>query len=292
MTGFGRSEGTYEGINFRIEIRSVNHRYCDISVRLPEPLTRLEQRIRDAIAANFSRGKFEVSVLHIDSSARRGKTALDFPSLSQYQTCLKELSSIFNTGFHFRSDIGFADLLALKDLFISSEPDYEDTGIDGPLMKILNKSIEELKNMRLKEGRVLYKDIKQRMDNLLSMKKHIEQCIPEAVNEMKRRYISRIKEISGGINADTDRLNQEISILVERMDITEEVVRLSSHLTQLKDKLKSGVVVGRVLDFILQEINREINTIASKASDIRISSAVIDMKAEVERIREQVQNIE
>jgi len=292
MTGFGRGEGTCNGINFRIEIRSVNHRYCDINVKLSEPLMRLEQRIRNAISANFSRGKFEVSVSQIDSPGRYRRTILNLPDLTEYQTGIKELSRIFKIKFHFRSDIGLADIAALKDLFVSSEIDYKNSGIDEQLLKILDKSLKELKKMRLKEGRTLYKDLKQRINNLLYMEKQIEQSMPKAISEIKERYISRIKELSENINIDMYRLNQEIAIMVERMDITEEVVRLNSHLSQLKEKLDMGVVVGRSIDFILQEVNREINTISSKASDIRISGTVVDMKAEVERIREQVQNIE
>jgi len=182
--------------------------------------------------------------------------------------------------------------VALKDLFVYSEIDYKNSGIDEQLLKILDKSLKELKKMRLKEGRTLYKDLKQRINNLLYMEKQIEQSMPKAISEIKERYISRIKELSENINIDMYRLNQEIAIMVERMDITEEVVRLNSHLSQLKEKLDEGVVVGRSIDFILQEVNREINTISSKASDIRISGTVVDMKAEVERIREQVQNIE
>lgn len=292
MTGFGRGEGTYKGINFRIEIRSVNHRYCDINVKLPESLMRLEQSIRNAISTNFSRGKFEVSVSQIDSPERHKRPILNLPDLTEYEAGLKELSRIFNINFHLRSDIGFADMVALKDLFVSSEIDYKNSGVDEQLLNILNKSIEELKKMRLKEGRILYKDLKQRINNLLYMKKQIEQNMPEAISEIKERYISRIKELSESIDIDMGRLNQEIAIMVERMDITEEVVRLNSHLSQLKEKLDNGVVVGRSIDFILQEVNREINTIASKGADIRISGIVIDMKTEVERIREQIQNIE
>ena len=292
MTGFGRSEGNCGGITYRIEVRSVNHRYCDTSVRLPDDHARLEQRVRSAVTHKFSRGKFDVSIVRVDVSLENVSLGLKSSSIRQYHAMLQELSKAFNVSFNIRNDIGLSDMVALKNLLTVSRPDSNDREIDEFVMKIFIKSLEELKKMRLKEGHTIYKDLERRIGRVESTAKRIVRHIPVVVRDMKKRYISRVTELSEIPVSDIERLYREIAIMVERMDITEEVVRVNSHIAQLRNKLEKGGVVGRTLDFLLQEINREINTIAAKASDIKISQLVVEIKSEVERIREQVQNIE
>lgn len=292
MTGYGRGEGTCCGITFKVEIRSVNHRYCDITVKLPDELIRVEQRVRSAISSRFSRGKFEISISPVGTSVKDVRPLLDSPVIAQSQAIINELSKIFNTHFDIRKEIGLSDILALKNLVTFPGADYNNPEIDDPLMKIVNQSLDELTEMRLREGRILCKDLKIRVSRIESMTKRIERHVPAVIRDMKKRYIGRIKELSDIPQPDMNRLYQELAIMVERMDITEEIVRLRSHVGQLKGKLSDGAVIGRGLDFLLQEVNREINTIASKAFDVKISQIVVDMKSEVERIREQVQNIE
>lgn len=292
MTGFGRSEGICCGIPFRVEVRSVNHRYCDINVKIPDGLGRLEQKVKNVVSTRFSRGKFEISISVVDTFQKGARSLIDLSNLAQYKAMLKELSSALNVSFNIRGDIGLSDILALKGLFASTGVDYDNLEIDKSLMKILDMSLDELMRMRLKEGKVIFRDLMRRLSRLVSMKKRIERHLPLVIRDMKKKYIERIKELSDIPQLNMERVYQEIAISLERMDITEEIVRLDSHIAQLKDKLVSGGVVGRSLDFLLQELNREINTIASKASDSRISQVAVDMKAEVERIREQVQNVE
>lgn len=292
MTGYGRGEGTCGGYTFKVEIRSVNHRYCDITVKLPDELRRLEQRIRSAISNKFSRGKFEISISPVGAPVKDVRPLLNFPAIAQSQAIIDELSKIFNTHLDIRKEIGLSDILALQNFVTFPGADYHHPEIDEPLMKIVNQSLEELMEMRLREGRVLCRDLKSRIHRIESMTKRIERHVPAVIRDMKKRYIERIKELSDIPQINMDRVNQEIAIMIERMDITEEIVRLGSHIGQLKDKLSDGAVIGRSLDFLLQEVNREINTIASKALDVKISQIVVDMKSEVERIREQVQNIE
>lgn len=292
MTGYGRSEGACRGVTFKVEIRSVNHRYCDITVKLPDELMRLEQRVRSAISSRFSRGKFEISISPVGASVKDVRPLLNFPVITQSQSIISELSKIFNIHFDIRKEIGLSDILALKNFVTFPGADYNDPEIDEPLMKIVNKSLDDLTGMRLREGRILCKDLKIRINRIESMTKRIERCVPVVIRNMKKRYIARIKELFDIPQIDMNRLYQELAIMIERMDITEEIVRLSSHIGQLKDKLSNGAVIGKSLDFLLQEVNREINTIASKALDVKISQIVVDMKSEVERIREQAQNIE
>lgn len=292
MTGFGRSEGNCGGITYRIEVRSVNHRYCDISVRLPDDLTRLEPGIRSAITHKFSRGKFDISVVPQGASFKEGSLGLKSTTIKQYQAMLRELSKAFNVNFSIRTDMGLSDMAALKNLLTISRTDFNDLKIDEPIMKIVNKSLDDLKKMRLKEGNTIYKDLMRRVGKIASIAKRIERHIPVVVHGVKERYIRRVTELSEMPLSDMERLHQEIAVMVERMDIAEEAVRINSHIAQLRNKLEEGGVVGRTLDFLLQEINREINTIAAKASDVKISQLVVEIKSEAERIREQVQNIE
>jgi len=292
MTGYGRGEGICDRIPFRVEIRSINHRYCDITVKLPEGLTRLEPKIRSAISSRFSRGKFEITISPVGFSADGLRPLLNIPVIARSQSILNELSNILKTSFYISKELSLSDILSLQDLVTFSGLDYNDSKIDEPLMRIVNKSLDELMEMRLKEGRILCKDIERRISRIESLIKGIERRMPSILRNLKRRYIARIEELSDKSKLDMDRLNQELAIMVDRMDVTEEVVRLKSHICQIKDKLTNGKVVGRSLDFLIQEVNREINTIASKALDVKVSQIAVDMKSEAERIREQVQNIE
>ncbi|MBI5755374.1 MAG: YicC family protein [Nitrospirae bacterium] len=292
MTGYGSGDGVCGGITYRVEVRSVNHRYCEINVRLPDSLARLEQRIRNTISGRFSRGKFDVYISQVDISARYAEPALNIAAITQYQSILKELSEFFNVNFKIKGEIGIADILALKEMIVVQGGDINRPELDEILMKIAGKSVDNLMRMRLKEGEIIYKDLKRRVNRLGTLTRHIEKRVPAVIQGMRRRYVDRVKELSGGQQADMDRLSQEIAVMVERLDITEEIVRVGSHIVQVKEKLDNGIVVGRTIDFLLQEINREVNTIASKSSDVKISQIAVDMKAEIERIREQVQNVE
>lgn len=292
MTGYGCSEGLCGNTAYKAEVRSVNHKYCDITVRLPDSLTRLEQGIRSHISKKFSRGKFDLFLTRMDSSLSNAVPVLDTETINRYQTLLKELSRHFKVNFSMRKEIGISDLAALRDIAVSRVSQTDKTDMDSAIMKIVIKSVDNLMEMRLKEGASIYTDLMKRINLLHLLINRIEKRVPTVIRDMKIRYTERVKEISGGLNGDMNRLAQEIAIMIERMDITEEIVRVGSHITQLKARLEKGSVVGRSIDFLLQEVNREVNTIASKASDVKIAQIVVDMKTEIERVREQVQNVE
>lgn len=292
MTGYGCSEDICGGVTYRAEVRSVNHRYCDINVRLPESLTRLEQGIRGHISKKFSRGKFDVYLTQMDMSFKNGGPVLNVQAITRYQTMLKDLSSHFNVNFNIREEIGISDLMALKDVIVFRAEETHKPEIDNAIMKIVYKSVNNLAEMRMKEGGLIYKDLVSRISRLGTLIKRVEKRVPAVIRDMKIRYTERIKEIAETHQLDMNRLAQEIAVMVERMDITEEIVRVGSHITQLRERLDNGAVVGRSIDFLLQEVNREVNTIASKASDVKIAQIVVDMKTEIERVREQIQNIE
>ncbi len=292
MTGYGCSEGRCGGIVYKAEIRSINHKYCDMNVRLPESLTRLEQGIRSHISKKFSRGKFDLYLTKMDISFNNGVPILNAEAINRCQTLLKELSVHFNVHFSMRKEIGISDLVALRDMVVYGVSDADKPDFDAAIMKIVIRSVDGLMEMRLKEGELIYKDLMKRINRLNVLIKHIEKRVPVVIREMKTRYTDRVKEISGIPQLDMNKLSQEIAMMVERMDITEEIVRVGSHIAQLRERLGSGGVVGRSIDFLLQEVNREVNTIASKASDVKIAQIVVDMKTEIERVREQVQNVE
>ena len=292
MTGYGCSEGICGSTAYKAEIRSVNHKYCDITIRLPESLTRLDQKIRSHISKKFSRGKFDIFLTKMDTSFNRAVPVPDTEAINRYQTMLKELSKHFKVNFSLRKEIGIADLAALRDIMLSGVTEVDKPDLDSAIMKIVGKSVDNLMEMRLKEGELIYKDLIKRINRLRLLINSIEKRVPAVIRDMKRRYTDRVMEISGALQLDMNRLDQEIAIMIERMDITEEIVRVGSHIAQLRERLDKGAVVGRSIDFLLQEVNREVNTIASKASDVTIAQIVVDMKTGIEQVREQVQNVE
>ena len=292
MTGYGCSEGICGSTAYKAEIRSVNHKYCDITIRLPESLTRLDQKIRSLISKKFSRGKFDVYLTQMGMSFKNGGQVLNVEAITRYRTMLKDLSEHFNVNFNIREEIGISDMLALKEMLVFRVEEAGKPEIDTAILKMVYKSIDNLMEMRLKEGDLIYKDLIKRIIRLNTLIRRIEKRVPVVIRDMKIRYSERVKEISGAQQLDMNRLALEIAVMVERMDITEEIVRVGSHITQLREKLDNGAVVGRGIDFLLQEVNREVNTIASKASDVKIAQIVVDMKTEIERVREQIQNIE
>ena len=292
MTGYGCSEGICGHTAYKAEIRSVNHKYCDITVRLPESLTRIEQRIRSHISKKFSRGKFDLFLTRMDISLNNAEPVLNTEAINRCQTLLKELSRHFKVNFSMRKEIGLSDLAAVRDIMVSRVSETDNTGIDNAIMKIVMTSVDNLMKMRLKEGELIYKDLIKRINRLTLLINRIEKRVPAVIRDMKIRYTDKVREISGAQQLDMNRLAQEIAIMIERMDITEEIVRVGSHIAQLRERLEKGGIVGRSIDFLLQEVNREVNTIASKASDVKIAQIVVDMKTEIERVREQVQNVE
>lgn len=295
MTGFGSGEGKFNGINFKVEVRSVNQRYCDINVRFPDALGRLEPAVRNAITNAFARGKFEIVLVQADSTGDEEVPAINKAAINRYQAILKSLSKEFkelNVDFKLSNTITLSDLYLLSEKNSFKKMDYSDRKVNEFLIALVKQSIEDLKKMRLKEGEIISKDIQKRITKLEAMIKKVSRHIPQVVSNMKKHYLGKIKELAGAITLDMNRIHQEVAMMIEKMDVEEELVRLGSHISQLNEKITKGGVVGRSLDFLLQEINREINTIGSKSSDSKISQTVIEMKSEVERIREQVQNIE
>ncbi len=288
MTGYGRREVTAAGIRFTIEARSVNNRYIDVQVKVPRTLAVLEARFKKAVQDRFSRGRFDLFVNRNAGQTSTGRLALDEALAGEYIAVLKQMRDRFNLG-------GAVDLSLVAGLqgLITVSEEKEDTEALWPaLAEGLAQALNELDRMRGEEGQALLKDMALRLDSVNSLIREIRTLSPLTVETARKRMAETLNRLMNE-QPDPVRLAQEIAILAERTDVTEELTRLDSHLVQFRSLLGAmSEPVGRKLDFLLQEMGREANTIASKAMDAAISYKVVTIKAELEKIREQAQNIE
>jgi uncharacterized protein (TIGR00255 family) len=290
MTGYGRTESILNGRRYTVEIKSLNHRYLEMSLRLPAVLSSLELEIKKKISGKLSRGRTDVNI-RMDSeygSVSEGRYELNLPLIRNYYELLGQL----------REELGLKEEITLnmvagfRDAFILKEPGLDLSVIWEELEAVLDRAMDALLEMRKKEGEVIYHDLILRIDLIMKSLNSVESRAPQVILEYRKRLGERVKELTGGIAVDDLRLGQEVAIMAEKSDITEEIVRLKSHIIQFGDLLKGNDAVGRNIDFLIQEMIREINTIGSKSSDAEISRVVIDIKSELARIREQAQNIE
>lgn len=289
MTGFGRSDvGNAEG-RFSIEIRSLNNRYLDIQVKTPRSLASLESGVKKAVQDRFSRGRFDVFISRNSGREKNGKLAVDETLVAQYIGILRDLK----TRFGLAGDVDVATVAGLQNLVTFTEEKEDETALWELLSQGLLGALDELDRMRTEEGNALAQDIRARLAGIETTIQAIRAQAPATVENARKRMTDTLNKL---LNTQPDpiRLAQEIAILAERTDVTEELTRLSSHMGQFNALLQGTVqeAIGRKLDFLIQEMGREVNTIASKANDAKISLAVVHVKAELEKIREQVQNIE
>lgn len=288
MTGFGRGEYEENGRSFTVEIKTVNHRYSDVSIKLPRQLSYLEDDIRKYILQRIARGKIDVYITQDKFSEEDVSVTIDDALASAYIKAMYELRDRYNL----KDDISVVSVAKIPDLMNVSKVEEEKEKIWSTLSCALEKSLNGLIEMRKTEGSRLASDIISRGRYIKTIVERIEERSPEVVKDYKTKLEERIKEIAGDINIDETRLATEVAIFADRSSITEEIVRLYSHLNQLELILNEDEPVGRKLDFLVQEMNREINTIGSKASDLEITKNVVEAKSEIEKIREQIQNIE
>ena len=288
MTGFGRGEGETSLGRVSIESRSVNHRYCDISIKLPRRLVAFESRIREIVRSEVSRGKIDVA-LRLDATGE-GKVQLkaDLHLAQQYYQALATIRE----QLRLRDKITLGMLAGAKDLIAGKEEMDDVEPYWHEMEPILRQALRGMDDMKRSEGEVIAKDIRVRLKKITQEVDVIRQQFPSRLRAYQERLRERLLGVLSGLEVDPSRFQQEIAILAERTDITEEMVRAGSHLGQLADLMEKGESVGRKLDFLLQEINREINTTSSKANDAEISQRTVEIKSELEKVREQVQNIE
>ncbi len=290
MTGYGRAESVLDDRKYVVEIKSLNHRYLEISLRLPNVLAPLELEIKKKISGRFTRGRIEASIRTDSdySSGSEGRYELDIPLIRNYYELLKQVKKELKL----KDEINLNTVVFFRDIFVLKEAGPDLSAIWGKLEGVLDKAAEDLMEMRKKEGENICLDLTKRIDLIVQAVDSIKRRAPQVVLEYQKRLGERVKELSAGVALDDMRLSQEVAIMAEKSDITEEIVRLKSHVLQFYDLLKGDDAVGRNIDFLIQEMIREVNTIGSKSMDADISKKVVEIKGELARIREQVQNVE
>ena len=288
MTGFGRSEGETSLGKVFVESRSVNHRYCDINIKLPRRLTPFEARIKELIRSQVSRGRIDVSLKLDTGGEEKVQLNVDFHLAEQYYRALQTLKE----ALHLKDKITLGLLAGAKDLITATEESIDLEPYWEEIVPILKRSLQDMDEMKRLEGESLAQDLRQRLERIAQELETIKQQYRAHLDAYRDRLHERLRSLLGGIEVDSYRLQQEIAFLAERTDVTEEIVRAESHLSQFFALLEADEPVGRKMDFLLQEINREVNTVSAKANVAEMSQRVVEVKAELEKIREQVQNIE
>lgn len=288
MTGFGRAVEEIDGYVITVEIKSVNHRYFDFSSRIPRQYGFLDDKLKSYINSKVSRGKVEcyVSVDALDTED--AAVVINKTLASAYVKALKELSEEYSL----KEDFGTAFVSRLPDVFVLKKADEDEEKIWQLVKSVTDEAIEKFIQMRAVEGAKMKEDVASRAEYILDCVSFIEERSPQTVKEYNDKLVERVHEIIGDVSLDEQRIIQEVAVYADKVAVAEETVRLRSHIAQLKTFLESEEPIGRKMDFLVQEINRETNTIGSKANDVDIARKVVDIKAEVEKIREQIQNIE
>jgi uncharacterized protein (TIGR00255 family) len=288
MTGYGKYEIAMESGRITVEIRSVNHRYSEIFVKLPRTLLALENDVRKSVAERLKRGKIEIYIQQEGMIGAGSLPVVNIPLAKAYYDAFAKM----------KESLGLYDAIPLsliatqKDLLITEESRNQAESLREAIIAAVKEAVENLDSMRLREGRTLLEDLQTRRESLSAFIMRITEHAPAAVAQNAVKLKTRVLQLSADSGVDEQRLAQEIAFMADRCDITEELVRFNSHLKQLDETLELNEPVGRKLDFIIQELNREVNTIGSKANDVEITSYIVELKAELEKIREQVQNIE
>lgn len=286
MTGYGKGEEEHEGRRFTVEIKSVNHRYCDITLKLPKRYSSLEGEIRKTVSGVISRGKLDVTLVAEEGEGAPANLEVDMQLAESYYSALYGLKERLGLA----GDITVRELSSVPDIITFKEEPL-DVERDWPFIRsAINNSIDALDRMKRSEGEALTYEIFGRLEKISQAVNDIRERVPLVVQLYRDRLTERIGSL--GYELDQGRLAQEVAYFADRCDISEELVRLRSHLEQFRTIADSPEPAGRKLDFLIQEINREVNTIGSKGNDALISQKVVEVKAELEKIREQVQNIE
>jgi uncharacterized protein (TIGR00255 family) len=287
MTGYGKAEAPLGDLMVAVEVRSVNHRFCEVAARLPKSLTSFESRFRKVIQHRVARGRVDLAVTTGGEHPAR-RLVLDTQLARQYYDAFKTLQ--YELGLS--GDITLPLVVNSRDVVTFVEHDTDGGDLANHVEALLERAVSELEIMRRQEGETIALDLLQRVRDIARRLDEIAQRAPLIVQEYSVRLHHRVTVLAQGVDLDRERLAQEVALQAERCDYTEEVTRLRSHLAQCERMLKTHGAVGRPLDFLLQEMNREINTIGSKANDAEVALAVVAVKSDLEKLREQIQNLE
>ncbi len=288
MTGYGRAVETVNGREFSVELRSVNNRYLDCSVRLPRILSFAEEQVKQAVKASVSRGKVDVFISVRSENGEEAQVSLNKPVLEGYLAAMRQMV----TEFAVKDDISVSTLSRMPEVFTVEKSQVDEEQLLSDLMGVLDKALAGYDAMRCTEGQVLDQDLRSRGETILSLVSQVEQGNGQTVIDYRTRLEAKLREVLENTSIDESRILTEAAIFADKVAVDEETVRLRSHLQQMNTMLSGGGAVGRKLDFLLQEMNREANTIGSKCTDVKLARIVVDIKAELEKIREQTQNIE
>lgn len=288
MTGFGRACKEIDGYMITVEIKSVNHRYFEFSCRCPRQYGFIDDKIKSFINSKVARGKIECFVGIEALNTESADVVVNNTLAGAYVKALKELSD----NYCLKEDFGASTVARFPDVLIVRKSEEDEDKIWQLVKTVADEAVEKFIEMRKVEGKRMYDDVYSRSQFILDTVSFIEERSPQTVKEYNDKLVERVHELLGDVSLDESRLLQEVAIYADKVAVAEETVRLRSHISQLRDFISSDEAVGRKLDFLIQEINRETNTIGSKCNDVEIARKVVDVKAEIEKIREQIQNIE
>ena len=288
MTGYGRAVETVNGREFTVELRSVNNRYLDCTVKLPRSLSFAEEAVKQAVKQTVSRGKVDVYITIRSENTDDTKISLNTAVVEGYLSAMRQMAEAYGV----RDDISVSTLSRMNDVFTVEKPEVDEEQLKADLMSVLDKALAGYNAMRATEGAALDRDLRSRGETILELVSQVEAGNGQTVIDYRTRLENKLKEVLANTNIDENRILTEAAIFADKVAVDEETVRLRSHLEQMNTMLTGGGAVGRKLDFLLQEMNREANTIGSKCTDVRLARIVVDIKAELEKIREQTQNIE
>ena len=288
MTGYGRAVETVNGREFTVEIRSVNNRYLDCTVKLPRSFSFAEEAVKAAVKAAVSRGKVDVYISVRSETEADVQVTLNKPVLEGYLAAMRQMVSEYGV----QDDISVSTLSRMSDVFVVDKPKADEEQLKADLLSVVDKALLAYDAMRVTEGLALENDLRSRAATILELVAQVEELNPKTVSDYRKRLEEKMREVLESKSIDESRILTEAAIFADKVAVDEETVRLRSHLEQMDTMLSGSGGIGRKLDFLLQEMNREANTTGSKCSDVKVARIVVDIKAELEKIREQTQNIE
>ncbi|MGE7779199.1 YicC/YloC family endoribonuclease [Peribacillus sp. NPDC097264] len=287
MTGYGRGESQNEQVKVFAEIKTVNHRFCEYTIRMPRQLLVLEEKVKKMASEYIRRGRVELFITVEGKSLVSKNVDIDWNLADQYVSLMDAVKGKYNLG----GSISLQDILQLESVFLMEEVATVPSDLEKLLMESVKGALENLKQMRVQEGQGLASDLQSQLKKFAEIVAGVKTYAPSVVKQYKDRLTIKLSELTDGMIEDS-RIVTEAAIFADKCDINEELTRLDSHVQQFSDTLKQGQPIGRKLDFLVQEMNREVNTIGSKANDSAITKEVVEMKSLLEKLKEQVQNIE
>ena len=288
MTGFGRAQEIRSGREITVELKSVNNRYLDLNIKLPRLFSYAEEAIRTRLQSRLARGKVDVYVTIRDAGAQSEIISLNRPVLEGYLAAMKQMAADYPV----TDDISVSVLSRFSDVFTVEKAQEDEEQMLSDLLAVVDTAVDAFVAMRQREGEALGRDLLDKCENVLGFVARVEERSPQTVAEYRAKLLAKMQEVLSSASIDESRILTEAAIYADKVAVDEETTRLRSHVDQMRSMLDAGGQVGRKLDFLMQEMNREANTIGSKCSDVAIAGVVVDLKAELEKMREQIQNLE